>query len=111
MKFLLKKKACKVPLVHHLGVTIPQLTCSSTKSLANCIVFENTLVNTTEGVMKKSLLHCCYCTNIVIQHMVATISGMFKIGGSAKKVFSSLLLTQLCKTGNFCSRQFVDYVS
>ena len=27
--------------------------------------------------------------------MVATISGMFKIGGSAKAVFSSLLFTQL----------------
>ena len=27
--------------------------------------------------------------------MVATISGMFNIGGSAKTVFSSLLFTQL----------------
>ena len=27
--------------------------------------------------------------------MVATISGMYKIGGRAKTVFSSLLLTQL----------------
>ena len=27
--------------------------------------------------------------------MIATISGIFKIGGSAKTVFSSLLFTQL----------------
>ena len=31
----------------------------------------------------------------IIQSMVATISGMFKVGGSAKTVFSSLLFTQL----------------
>ena len=48
-----------------------------------------------------------------IEYVVATISGMFKIGGSAKTVFSLLLFlfTKLCRTGNFCFRQFVDYVS
>ena len=70
------------------------------------------MVNKTEGSGNKSLLHRCNCTNIIIQYiMVATVSGMFKIGGSAKTVFSSLLFTQFCRTGNFCSRQFVDYVS
>ena len=43
--------------------------------------------------------------------MLATISGMFKIGGSDKTVFSLLLFMQLCGTGNFCFRQFVDYMS
>ena len=48
-----EKKAHKVPLVHHLGVTILQLACSSTKSFANRKVFENAIVNKTEGVGKK----------------------------------------------------------
>ena len=34
---------------------------------------------------------------------------MFKSGGSAKTVFSLLLFTQLCRTGNFCFGQFVYY--
>ena len=80
-----EKKARKVPLAHHLGVTILQLTRSSTESFANCKVFENAMVNKTEGSGNKSLLHRCNCTNIIIQYiMVATFSGMFKIGGSAK---------------------------
>ena len=79
--------------------------------MKNYINDATAIVNKTEEVGKKSVLHCCYCRNIIIQYMIATISGMFIIGDSAKTVFSSLLFTRLCRTGNFYSRQFVDYVS
>ena len=40
----------------------------------------------------------------------ATVYGMFKSGGRPKTVFSSLLFTQLCRTGNFCFWKFVYYI-
>ena len=51
-------------------------------------------MNKTKGVGKK-FIALLFCANIIMQSMVATISGMFKIGDSAKTVISSLLFTQL----------------